>query len=85
MPIYEYACRHCGHTFERLVMPPALSADGEACPACQSAEVERLPSRLSVSSEATRHLNVQRARKLGTKEAREKEVADLEIIKHHTD
>ena len=85
MPIYEYACRQCGHTFERLVMPPATSAEVAPCPSCRSADLERVPSRLSVSSEASRQLNVQRARKLGTKEAREKEVADLEVIAHHTD
>jgi hypothetical protein len=44
-----------------------------------------VPSRLSVSSDSTRQLNVQRARKLGTREAREKEVADLEVVTHHTD
>ncbi len=84
MPIYEYACRQCGHTFERLVIPPAPSSNGP-CPSCLSADLERVPSRLTVSSEASRQLNVQKARKLGNKDAREKEVADLEIITHHTD
>jgi len=85
VPIYEYGCRHCGHTFERLVLPPVTAAEIAPCPSCQSADLERVPSRLSISSDTTRQLNVQRARTLGTREAREKEVADLEIIKHHTD
>jgi putative FmdB family regulatory protein len=40
MPLYEYACRKCQHTFEALVF------DGEevACPECQDAHVERLLS-----------------------------------------
>jgi hypothetical protein len=27
VPIYEYACRSCGHAFERLVLPPATTAE----------------------------------------------------------
>jgi putative FmdB family regulatory protein len=40
MPMYEYACRKCEHTFEALVF------DGEAvaCPECQSSRLERLLS-----------------------------------------
>lgn len=44
MPIFEYACTHCGKTFEELV----LSRSSEAavnCPACKSREVDRLISR----------------------------------------
>ena len=38
MPLYEYACRDCEHTFETLVF------DGEAvqCPECNGDELERL-------------------------------------------
>jgi putative FmdB family regulatory protein len=40
MPLYEYACRDCEHTFETLVY------DGESveCPECQSDRLERLLS-----------------------------------------
>jgi putative FmdB family regulatory protein len=40
MPLYEYSCRQCEHTFEALVF------DGEKveCPACQSTRLERLLS-----------------------------------------
>ena len=40
MPLYEYACRDCEHTFETLVF------DGEKveCPECRSARLERLLS-----------------------------------------
>ena len=38
MPLYEYACRKCEHTFEALVF------DGEAveCPECHGRRLERL-------------------------------------------
>ncbi|MFN4259662.1 MAG: FmdB family zinc ribbon protein [Gemmataceae bacterium] len=41
MPLYDYACQNCDHTFEALVF------NGEAveCPACHTAQVQR---RLSV-------------------------------------
>jgi len=38
MPIYEYRCRHCDHSFEELVLS---SGNAVACPACASSEVER--------------------------------------------
>lgn len=38
MPMYEFSCRKCEHTFETLVF------DGEAveCPECHSSRLERL-------------------------------------------
>ena len=40
MPLYEYSCRECEHTFETLVF------DGETveCPECNSRRLERLLS-----------------------------------------
>lgn len=43
MPIYEYACTRCGHGFETLVRGDTKVA----CPACESAKVER---RMSVTA-----------------------------------
>ena len=40
MPIYEYACRACGQTFEQLV-PASPVAVGITCPGCASREVTR--------------------------------------------
>ena len=44
MPIFEYACRSCGHTFEALVfggkVPP--------CPECESSSLEKLLSSFAV-------------------------------------
>jgi putative FmdB family regulatory protein len=38
MPLYEFTCQKCDHTFETLVF------NGEAveCPECQSSRLERL-------------------------------------------
>jgi putative FmdB family regulatory protein len=40
MPMYEYACQNCEHTFETLVF------DGEAveCPECHGSQLDRLLS-----------------------------------------
>jgi putative FmdB family regulatory protein len=43
VPIYEFSCRACGHSFEELVASPA-KADEVACPKCGEADVERLIS-----------------------------------------
>ena len=43
MPLYEFACRKCEHTFETLVRNDA-ELTSVACPECQAAEVERLLS-----------------------------------------
>jgi putative FmdB family regulatory protein len=40
MPIYEYRCRDCGQSFERLVH----GEQGVLCPACDSPDVARLLS-----------------------------------------
>lgn len=40
MPLYEYSCRKCEHTFEALVT--ARSAKTVACPKCESAELDQL-------------------------------------------
>ena len=50
MPIYEYRCRDCDHTFEELVL---ASADGVesavACTTCESDDVEKLFSAFAVN------------------------------------
>ncbi len=59
MPLYEYQCRACGHGFETLVR----GSDRPACPACHSADIERLLSSFGVGSEARSHAVLQAARK----------------------
>ncbi|MGE3803066.1 MAG: zinc ribbon domain-containing protein [Gemmataceae bacterium] len=40
MPLYEYSCKQCEHTFETLVM----NGEQVECPECASAELEKLLS-----------------------------------------
>jgi len=39
MPIYEYACPHCGHVFEKLVL--TSNHDLPVCPQCGEERVEQ--------------------------------------------
>jgi putative FmdB family regulatory protein len=59
MPLYEYQCRACRHSFETLVR----GSEQPACPACQSLDIERLLSSFAVSSEARSHSVLQAARR----------------------
>ena len=40
VPLYEFACRKCEHTFEELV----LGDERVVCPKCSSSKLERLMS-----------------------------------------
>jgi putative FmdB family regulatory protein len=40
MPLYEYACRQCHHSFEQWV--PTASAAPQECPKCHGRDLERL-------------------------------------------
>lgn len=45
MPMYEYRCRACGHTFDRL--RPAAEADQPAACDCGSDDTSRLLSMIA--------------------------------------
>jgi len=47
MPIYEFRCLGCGHVFEFLKLKK--ETEGMKCPKCNSEEVERVLSVVSVS------------------------------------
>ena len=49
MPIYEYVCRKCSKQFEDLVYGASLPN----CPTCQSPDVERILSTVSVGRAQT--------------------------------
>lgn len=40
MPLYEYTCRKCDHSFETLVTARTVAA--VACPECASADLDQL-------------------------------------------
>jgi len=48
MPLYEYACRGCGRTFETLVR----GGERPSCPACAGTDLEKLLSVFAVSATA---------------------------------
>ena len=80
MPLYEFKCGGCGHEFEVLVRPPMTAC---TCPACNSADLERLLSMFAVSSEGTRQTALKGARKAAAKTWRDKEHAELEAMHDH--
>jgi putative FmdB family regulatory protein len=48
MPLFDFRCRGCGREFEALIRSQDTVAP--ACPACQSADLERLLPTFAVSS-----------------------------------
>ena len=83
MPIYDYACRGCGERFELLVLKGTV----EACPSCQSQDLERLLSTgFAVSSASTRQSHLQAARRkfATSSDVRDKKVAEAQEIKEHS-
>lgn len=52
MPIYEFCCQSCQHSFEELVFS---RAEKVVCPKCGSGHVERALSVFSYSSGGTYH------------------------------
>jgi putative FmdB family regulatory protein len=87
MPIYDYTCRSCGHTFECLVRFQSDASTGEfvVCPMCHCQDLERLVSAFAVNSDGTRQLHLNQARKLARKEQLEKKHAEREASLHHDD
>ncbi len=83
MPILEYACRACGHQFEFLKLP--ATADAAKCPACQSEDLERLVSGFAMSTRELTKARVKATRKqhLGSKERKDKQIAETEEFDHH--
>ena len=79
MPIYEYECRGCGRQFEQLLRP----GDTAECPHCHGRELDRLLSHVAVSSEQTRQLNFNQARKRARLVQRDKDHAQMEYEKKH--
>ncbi|MGE0040321.1 MAG: zinc ribbon domain-containing protein [Vicinamibacterales bacterium] len=79
MPIFEYRCRACRHTFEALVrggtVPP--------CPSCQGADLEKLPSLFAVDSDGTRATARERSMPKAIGRQRDKEIADIETYERH--
>jgi putative FmdB family regulatory protein len=52
MPMFEYACPHCGHVFERLVL--ARNQAPPECPNCGCKRVEQKFSAFATGSATSR-------------------------------
>jgi putative FmdB family regulatory protein len=48
MPIYEYQCEACNHTFTEIVRSPEDRPASPSCPQCDAAETHRVISAPSV-------------------------------------
>ena len=72
MPIYEYECRSCGHTFEALVR----ASDVPLCPSCKSQDLEQLISLFAVSSAGTRQSSLASAQRKNAKIQADRETAE---------
>jgi len=52
MPIYEYACRSCGHEFETLVR----NGTAPDCPTCHSTELAKKLSVFATGGSSTKEI-----------------------------
>jgi putative FmdB family regulatory protein len=82
MPLFDFTCRSCGHTFEALVR----AGSTPACPHCGAADLERhLPSvavKTAERSRASADANIRKHSILGHKETM---LREEEAQKHRHD
>jgi putative FmdB family regulatory protein len=79
VPLFDYRCRACGHTFEALV----LHGRQPACATCQSADLEKLPSTFAPSSaERTRAAATAQRRRAAAIGAQENMATEREADAH---
>jgi putative FmdB family regulatory protein len=79
MPIYEYKCRSCGKQFEKIVR----ASETPNCPACQSAELERLFSAPGISTQKSRSYTHGIARKAANEVRKEQAHAQREYERNY--
>jgi len=60
MPLYEYSCKACKNEFEALVR---AQDPVPVCPSCKSADLEKLITAASMSSDQMTRDNVKKERK----------------------
>jgi putative FmdB family regulatory protein len=82
MPIYEYVCRSCENKFELLIRGTSAQP---VCPACNSADLEKLFSLPAVKSETTHALAMKAAKKRDSRQASDQTRAQREYEAHHDD
>ncbi|MFC2174017.1 zinc ribbon domain-containing protein [Acidobacteriota bacterium] len=50
MPLFEYFCKQCGKTFEKLVLRRDQEKEGIECPECGHKKCVKVPSVFSSSA-----------------------------------
>lgn len=50
MPIYEYECKSCGHSFERIMK---VGEERPECPACGGTEIKKRIARFRTNAWST--------------------------------
>jgi putative FmdB family regulatory protein len=83
MPIYEYVCFACAHTFEKLVRRDTTPLP--SCPSCGAADVERRFSLPNVASETTRGKAMKAAKQRDQKQATDRVQAQIAYERSHDD
>ena len=81
IPIYEYSCQGCGHSFEALVRGSAAPS----CPECQSEDLERHFSLPAVQSTGTHDKAMRAARKRDLRQGQERMHTQREYELNHDD
>ncbi len=81
MPIYEYACRECGHGFDLLVRKDTVPA----CPTCGGRDLERLLSLPRVHSSNTRDKSLRAAKRRDAAQAEERVHEQRRYEQSHND
>jgi putative FmdB family regulatory protein len=82
MPIYDYACRQCGHRFEYFLLSSSPAAE---CPACGTKDLEQLISAYAVSSESSRQSSLKQARKKAAVVHKDKMHEEQKQLREHPD
>jgi putative FmdB family regulatory protein len=80
VPLFDYKCTACGHTFEALVLKGREPA---ACTACGGAALEKLLSLPAVKSSTTTDLAMRSAKKRDAGQAAERTHAQAQYEQSH--
>lgn len=79
MPVYEYTCRECGHSFEALVRRDTPAA----CASCGGFQLDRLFPLPAVRSDTTRSLALKAAKKRDAAQGKDRMHEQLRYERTH--
>jgi putative FmdB family regulatory protein len=79
MPLFDFTCRQCHHTFEALVRP----GQGVTCRLCGSPDPEQQSSTFAPRSDGIRKANVDSARHTAGEQRSERRRAEHQYMQKH--